>query len=73
MNHAQRKAQLLEVIKTLAADVASNADAISPNDQSVQRVLDGIERLHRLGFSLNTEVRCNAIAQEMKAREAQQS
>lgn len=71
MTHDQRKAQLLEAIKTLAADVANHADAIYPNDKAIKSVLDGIDRLQHLGFSLHMEVKCNAIMQEMKAQEVQ--
>ncbi|MBJ6610953.1 MAG: hypothetical protein JG718_11395 [Candidatus Thiothrix moscowensis] len=66
MNHAQRKTILLKCIQTLAADIASHAES-----QSVQPVLHGIERLHQLGFSLHTEMKSNAILQDIKAREVQ--
>lgn len=68
--NAPYSADLLKAIHALATEIANQADAIYP-DRTVHAVLDGIERLHGLGHCLQLKVRCHALRQYIKDREAQ--
>lgn len=72
MNHEHRKELMLQSIQSTSVEIARAATSLLVGvgcEPSLQKVLDGIESLKRMGFNLQTEMKSHAIQQEMKARE----